>query len=240
MEKLTGNLSGQANELIRMENVEKNYAVGESIVRALAGVNLKVQSGDFIAVVGKSGSGKSTLMNMIGALDIPSRGKIYLDSNNIASMRESALAQLRGKRIGFVFQNFNLIPTLTAKENVALPMLFQGIEKSKRLRIAEAILKKVGLSDRMQHLPSQLSGGQSQRVVIARALANNPEIILADEPTGNLDSKTGEEILKILIALNREGKTIIVVTHDVNIAKYAKKILKMKDGRFENVSKNKI
>ncbi len=225
------------NEIIALENVKKEYVIGDSIVKALAGINTRIKQGEFIAIVGPSGSGKSTMMNMIGALDIPTEGKIYLDNRNIAAMHESDLAQIRGKKIGFIFQNFNLIPTLTAKENVALPMLFQGIGKAERLERAEELLNKVGLGNRMEHYPNELSGGQRQRVSIARALANNPEVILADEPTGNLDTKTGEEILNLFLELNKEGTTIIIVTHELSIARKAQKVLKMKDGRFENERK---
>jgi len=226
------------NEIIRLENVEKEYFIGTNVVRALAGASLKVKKGDFIAIVGPSGSGKSTMMNMIGALDVPSKGEIYLEDKNIAVMTESELAQIRGRKIGFVFQNFNLIPTLTAKENVSLPMIFQGVNKVDREDRADDLLRKVGLGDRMDHLPGELSGGQKQRVAIARALANNPELILADEPTGNLDSKTGEDIMKLFKNLNKDGTTVVLITHDINVAKNAGKVLKMKDGRFENGKSN--
>src|SRR3989344_117733 len=226
------------NEIIRLENVEKEYFIGTNVVRALAGASLKVKKGDFIAIVGPSGSGKSTMMNMIGALDVPSKGEIYLEDKNIAVMTESELAQIRGRKIGFVFQNFNLIPTLTAKENVSLPMIFQGVKKADREDRADDLLRKVGLGDRMDHLPGELSGGQKQRVAIARALANNPELILADEPTGNLDSKTGEDIMKLFKNLNKDGTTVVLITHDINVAKNAGKVLKMKDGRFENGKSN--
>ena len=222
------------NEIIKLEKVHKEYLMGDSRIKALDGVDTIVKKGDFIAIVGPSGSGKSTMMNMVGALDIPTLGKIFLDEKNIASMRESELAQIRGKKIGFIFQTFNLIPTLTAMENVALPMLFQKVPREERNERAKQLLEKVGLGDRMEHLPSELSGGQRQRVAIARALANDPDVILADEPTGNLDSKTGKEILEMFIKLNKEGKTIIIVTHDEDVAKHAGKVLKMKDGRLDN------
>ena len=220
--------------IIRLEKVERDYNVGDSLVRALAEITVFINKGEFIAITGPSGSGKSTLMNMVGALDIPTSGEIYLDDKNIAHLHESDLAQIRGRKIGFVFQTFNLIPTLTAKENVALPMLFQGVPREERLKRAEELLEKVGLGERMEHLPNELSGGQRQRVAIARALSNDPEIILADEPTGNLDSKTGKEIINLFKRLNKEGKTIIVVTHDLDIASEASKILKIKDGQIEN------
>ncbi len=229
----------QKQEIIKLESIEKDYSIGNTIVKALAGINLSIKKGEFIAIIGPSGSGKSTIMNMIGALDIPTKGRIFLDNKNIAHLTESELAQIRGRKIGFVFQNFNLIPTLTAKENVALPMLFQGKNKKERLKKSEEILEIVGLSERAEHLPNELSGGERQRVAIARALANNPELILADEPTGNLDSKTGKEIINLFLKLNKKGKTIILVTHNQEIASQAHKILKMKDGRIENAKTRK-
>jgi len=221
------------NEIIKLQNVHKDYFMGDSIIRALDGVDASIKKGDFIAITGPSGSGKSTMMNMVGALDLASKGEIFLDGKDIEHLEESELAQIRGRKIGFVFQTFNLIPTLNALENVMLPMLFQGISREKRNERGKELLKKVGLSDRMYHLPSELSGGQRQRVAIARALANDPEVILADEPTGNLDSKTGQDILEMFIKLNKEGKTIIVITHDSDIAKKARKVLKMRDGRLD-------
>jgi len=218
---------------LKLENIHKNYEMGDSTVRALNGVDLEIKQGDFVAIIGPSGSGKSTMMNMVGALDLATQGNIYLDGINIEHLHESKLAQIRGKKIGFIFQQFNLIPTLTALENVMLPMLFQEVKKTEREKRAKELLEKVGLTNRMNHLPAELSGGQRQRVAIARALANNPEIILADEPTGNLDSKTGKEILQMFIELNNQGKTIIIVTHDNEIAKKAKKIIRLKDGRIE-------
>lgn len=227
------------NEIIKLNDVHKEYLMGEDRINALDGVSVSVKKGDFIAIIGPSGSGKSTMMNMIGALDIPTKGEIFLDEKNIANLHESDLAQIRGRKIGFIFQTFNLIPTLTAKENIALPMLFQGIQKEERMEKAEELLEKVGLKDRMEHLPSELSGGQRQRVAIARALANNPDVILADEPTGNLDSKTGKEILELFIKLNNDGKTIIIVTHDEDVAKHASKVLKMKDGKLSGEKNGK-
>jgi len=227
----SGNLKMQTQ--LKLENIHKNYEMGDSTVRALNGVDLEIKQGDFVAIIGPSGSGKSTMMNMVGALDLATQGNIYLDGINIEHLHESKLAQIRGKKIGFIFQQFNLIPTLTALENVMLPMLFQEVKKTEREKRAKELLEKVGLTNRMNHLPAELSGGQRQRVAIARALANNPEIILADEPTGNLDSKTGKEILQMFIELNNQGKTIIIVTHDNEIAKKAKKIIRLKDGRIE-------
>ena len=221
------------NEIIKLQDVKKEYLMGDSTINALDGVNVAINKGDFIAIIGPSGSGKSTMMNMVGALDMPTSGKIFLDGKNVAQMHESDLAQIRGRKIGFIFQTFNLIPTLTALENVSLPMMFQGTGKKERTRKAMELLEKVGLGDRENHLPSELSGGQRQRVAIARSLANNPDVILADEPTGNLDSKTGKEILELFVELNKEGKTIIIVTHDDDVAKKARKVLKMKDGKLD-------
>ena len=220
-------------EIIRLNEVCKNYQMGETIVQAACGINLTINKGDFVAIVGPSGSGKSTMMNLVGALDLASKGNIYLGGIDIEHVSESELAQIRGRKIGFVFQTFNLIPTLTAVENVALPMMFQGTSREERLEKAKNLLIKVKLGHRLTHLPGELSGGERQRVAIARALANNPDVILADEPTGNLDSKTGEEILDMFINLNKEGKTIIMVTHDNNLAKKAKRIVKIRDGRIE-------
>lgn len=221
--------------IIELKDVWKIYNEGEeNQVIALKDINLHVRKGDFIAVMGPSGSGKSTGMNLIGSLDIPTRGSIFLDNHNISHLSESDLAQVRGRRIGFIFQQFNLINNLTAKENVMLPMMFQGIDEFEREKRAEDLLKMIELENRMDHYPSELSGGQQQRVAIARALANNPEVILADEPTGNLDSKTGEFVMEFLEGLNRkEGKTVIIVTHDLNLINYAKRIIYIKDGRIE-------
>lgn len=217
--------------IIKLENVWKTYKMGDVEVNALRGLNLEVKSDEFISIMGPSGSGKSTCVNMIGCLDIPTKGEIYLDGKNIAHLGESALAQIRGKKIGFIFQQFNLIPTLTAKENVMLPMIFQGLSHHKRLKRAEYLLKLVQLEDRMDHHPGQLSGGQQQRVAIARSLANDPDVILADEPTGNLDSKTGKAMLDFLCHMHkREKKTIIMVTHDANLAGCADRTAYLKDG----------
>lgn len=221
-------------EIIKLEEVSKEYKMGELVVEALKEVSLEIKKGDFVSIVGPSGSGKSTIMNMIGALDLPTKGSIFLDGINIKNLNESELAQVRGKKIGFVFQTFNLIPTLTALENVMLPMMFQNVDIMTRREKAESILKDIGLEHRFNHLPNELSGGERQRVAIARALANNPDVILADEPTGNLDSKRGKEIAEMFVKLNKDGKTIILVTHDSEIAKYSKKIYNLKDGRIVN------
>jgi putative ABC transport system ATP-binding protein len=223
--------------IIELKNVCKKYQMGNEVVHALEGIDVQIKKGDFVVMTGPSGSGKSTMMNMVGALDLASCGSIYLDNQDIEKMEESELAQVRGKKIGFVFQTFNLIPTLTALGNVALPMIFHGIPKEEREERARNLLKQVKLEHRMNHLPNELSGGERQRVAIARALANNPEVILADEPTGNLDSKTGLEIMNMLKELNKQGKTIILVTHDLNLIKYGNKIIKLKDGKIVDNNK---
>jgi len=220
-------------EIIKLENVWKTYTTGEVKVNALQGVNLSIKKGDFIAIQGPSGSGKSTMLNMIGSLDFPTKGKVLLKNKNIARLGDSKLAQIRGEQIGFIFQQFNLLEALTAKENVMLPMVFQDIAKQEMSKRSETILTKMGLGEKLENKPTQLSGGQQQRVAISRALANNPEVILADEPTGNLDSKTGSNVIHLLKQLNKEGKTIVMITHDDKIAKQAKKIIKIKDGKIE-------
>jgi len=217
--------------LINLSNVEKIYQLDEVEIPAINGISLSVNKGDFVALMGPSGSGKSTAMHLVGCLDTPTKGEIFLGEHNISHLSESDLAQIRGKRIGFIFQTFNLIPSLTALENVALPMTFQGVSRTNKIEKAKDVLKLVGLQDRMSHLPSQLSGGQRQRVAIARSLINDPEIILADEPTGNLDTKTGDEIMKILKDLNRKGKTIILVTHNPELTNLANKVINLRDGK---------
>ena len=217
--------------LISLENVEKTYQLGETTVNALRGSDVKIEEGEFIAVMGPSGSGKSTLMNMIGALDQPTAGEVKIDDDNIKGMSEDGLALLRSKKIGFVFQEFNLINSMNAWQNVALPMIFRGKPKKERRERAFELLERVGLGDRKEFNPSELSGGQRQRVSIARALANDPEIILADEPTGNLDTETGKSIMDLLTELNQQGKTIVMVTHDPNDAEYADRIIEIIDGK---------
>ena len=222
-------------EVIKLKGVFKIYFEGEeNEVRALSDINLEINKGEFVAIMGPSGSGKSTGMNLIGSLDIPTRGKVFLEGKDISSLEESDLAQLRGKKIGFIFQQFNLISNMTALENVMLPMMFQGVKEHERLNKAESLLKLINLENRMDHYPRQLSGGEQQRVAIARALANDPEVILADEPTGNLDSKTGEIVMKFLNQLHKQGKTIIIVTHDKNLAlKHSQIIYWLKDGQIQ-------
>ncbi len=225
-------------KVIELKNVSKYYEMGENTVKALDGITITVEKGDFVAIMGPSGSGKSTAMNLVGSLDLPTQGSIYLDGKDISHLEESELAQIRGRKIGFIFQSFNLIPNLTTKENVMLPMLFQNLDKDSREKKAEELLALVELQDRMDHYPNQLSGGQQQRVAIARALANDPEVILADEPTGNLDTKTGEKVMEFLSGLNKKGRTIIMVTHDpARALAHAKTIYWIKDGQVEKVTK---
>jgi putative ABC transport system ATP-binding protein len=224
--------------VIQLRDVRKYYYMGDSVVKAVDDIDVDIETGDFVAIMGPSGSGKSTTMNLVGSLDLPTKGSIFLDGINISTLDESDLSQIRGKKIGFIFQSFNLIPNLTAKENVMLPMLFQDEDQEEREAVAEKLLKQVGLGDRIDYYPNQLSGGQQQRVAIARSLSNDPEIILADEPTGNLDTKTGENVLDFLQDLNKKGKTIIMITHDPDIAKlHARTIYWIKDGKIERITK---
>ena len=226
-------------EIIELKDVAKHYEMGENIVKALDGIDIKINKGEFVAIIGPSGSGKSTAMNLVGSLDRQTKGSIFLDKRDVSHFSESELAQFRGKKIGFIFQSFNLIPNLTAKENVTLPMIFQGTDKYEREERANKILALVDLAERMDHYPNQLSGGQQQRVAIARALANDPEIILADEPTGNLDSKTGEKVMDFLKELNKKGKTIILITHDKELAEQADTVYYIVDGKINSVKKSK-
>ena len=220
------------SKAIELKDVWKTYKMGKIQIHAINEVNLTIYKGEFIVITGTSGSGKSTMMHLIGCLDIPSQGSVFLEDKNIRSLSKSQIAKIRGKKIGFIFQQFNLLPTLSALHNVMLPMemvdVLEDIAKSR----AESLLAILGLEDRMHHKPKELSGGQQQRVAIARSLANDPEIILADEPTGNLDSKTGQFVMDFLGKLNKEGKTIILITHDLNLVRYAKRIVKIKDGEI--------
>ena len=226
--------------VIELKNVCKYYRMGRSIVRAVDNASLEIKEGEFVAIMGPSGSGKSTMMNLIGSLDVPTRGKIFLDGQDISTFSESDLAQIRGKKIGFIFQSFNLINNLTAKENVMVPMMFQGQPPDERDFRATNLMDVVDLKDRMHHSPAELSGGQQQRVAIARSLANSPEVILADEPTGNLDTKTGATVMDFLKDLNKKGKTIIMVTHDPDLAKnHAEVVFWLKDGKIEKVTRKK-
>jgi len=225
-------------EVIRLRDVSKHYQMGDSIVKALDHLEFKVYQGEFVAIMGPSGSGKSTAMNLVGSLDMPTHGTIYLDDGDVSELSESNLAQIRGQKIGFIFQSFNLIPNLTVKENVMLPMMFQGISIEERREKAEELLKLVELDDRMGHYPGEISGGQMQRVAIARSLANDPEVVLADEPTGNLDTKTGAIVMEFLEKLHKQGKTIIMVTHDPDLAKkYADIVYWLLDGKLNKVTK---
>ncbi len=217
--------------MIRTENLTKVYRMGDAEVYALHDVNLDIQEGEFIAIIGPSGSGKSTLLNMIGCLDTPTSGAVFIDGINTGKLSENGLAEIRREKIGFIFQQFNLVHTLNALENVALPMFFAGVKRETRLKRAEELLANVGLGDRIYHKPSEMSGGQQQRVAIARALSNDPEVVIGDEPTGNVDTETGNTILDLLEGLNKEGRTVIVVTHDAEIAARAGRTKRMRDGK---------
>lgn len=226
--------------VIELKDVWRTYYLGDNVVHALKGLTLSVKKGEFLAIVGKSGSGKTTAVNQIGCLDSPSEGEVILDGINTSHLSESRLAIIRGKKIGYIFQKFNLIKTLSAQENVELPMIFQNIPTDERKRRAKELLTKLDMGDRLINKPSELSGGQQQRVAIARALANEPEIILADEPTGNLDSKTGIMVMDYLKKLHEEGKTIILVTHDEKLSSYAQRIITLVDGKvIENKENSK-
>lgn len=222
--------------IVSLQDVVKEYQMGENTVEALRGTTVDIAEGEFVAIMGPSGSGKSTLMNMIGALDTPTAGTVEVEGEDISTRSRSALARLRSERVGFVFQQFNLIPTMTALENVALPMLFRGVGRAEREARAHELLEEVGLGDRADHLPKELSGGQQQRVSIARALANDPDIVLADEPTGNLDTDTGDRVMELLERLNNEGKTIILVTHDPHDAEYADRVINITDGIIDDTA----
>ncbi len=221
--------------MIELKNVCKSFKLGDQVVKALGNINFSVRKGEFVAIIGPSGSGKSTMMNILGLLDVADSGEYLLDDLSIKEASDSTLADIRNKKIGFIFQSFNLLPKMNALENVQVPLMYRGISKKESQKKAYEYLEKVGLKGREKHMPSQLSGGQQQRVAIARALIGEPEIILADEPTGALDSKTGHEVMDLLQELNREGQTIILITHDINVANKAKRILKMMDGKLEEV-----
>ena len=221
------------NALISLEKITKTYVLGDQVVNALKGVDLQIFKGEYIALMGPSGSGKSTLMNIIGCLDTPSSGEYWLNHKEVSQMTDASLSEVRNTEIGFVFQTFNLLNRLTAIENVALPLVYAGIPLSERTERAKAVLEKVGLKDRMNHKPNELSGGQRQRVAVARALINNPSLLLADEPTGNLDTKTSYEIMALFDEIHQSGNTIVLVTHEEDIANHAKHIVRMRDGEIE-------
>ena len=226
--------------LIQIEDLCKVYNPGENEVRALDHVSLTVNTGEYVAIIGQSGSGKSTLMNMLGCLDVPSSGEYILNGQNVSRLTDDELSDIRNQEIGFIFQGFNLIPSFTAVENVELPLLYRGIGKRERHELAVKALEKVGLSKRMGHKPSEMSGGQQQRVAIASAIAQPPPVILADEPTGNLDSGSSKEIIQILKELHKEGRTVILITHDNEIAAQAKRVIRIKDGKIERDYENEM
>lgn len=224
--------------LVEIQDISKIYNPGENEVRALDHISLTIQKGEFVAIIGQSGSGKSTLMNMIGCLDVPTEGTYILNGQNVSKLSDNELSDIRNQEIGFIFQGFNLIVNLTAQENVELPLIYRGVPKKERHELSVAALKKVGLAHRMDHRPSEMSGGQQQRVAIARAIAQAPPVILADEPTGNLDSASSMEILDILMQLHAENRTVILITHDNDIAKQAKRVIRIKDGKIERDYEN--
>ena len=224
--------------LVEIQDISKIYNPGENEVRALDHISLTIQKGEFVAIIGQSGSGKSTLMNMIGCLDVPTEGTYILNGQNVSKLSDNELSDIRNQEIGFIFQGFNLIANLTAQENVELPLIYRGVPKKERHELSVAALKKVGLAHRMDHRPSEMSGGQQQRVAIARAIAQAPPVILADEPTGNLDSASSMEIMDILKQLHGENRTVILITHDNDIAKQAKRVIRIKDGKIERDYEN--
>ena len=222
-----------SNPLIKITNIKRDFVLGDEIVYVLKGIDLEINKGEYVALMGPSGSGKSTLMNLLGCLDTPTSGTYILNGKDVSQMHDDDLAEIRNKEIGFVFQTFNLMPRTTALDNVALPMVYAGHSKSERIERATEVLTQVGLNDRMDHKPNQLSGGQRQRVAVARALVNKPSIILADEPTGNLDSKTSVEIMGLFNEIHAQGNTVILVTHEEDIAAYAHRIIRLRDGVIE-------
>jgi putative ABC transport system ATP-binding protein len=227
-----------ADLLIKITNIKRDFPLGNEIVYVLKGIDLEIKKGEYVALMGPSGSGKSTLMNILGCLDTPTSGTYILNGKHVSEMQDDELAGIRNKEIGFVFQTFNLMPRTTALDNVALPMVYAGYSKSERIERASEVLKQVGLDDRMDHKPNQLSGGQRQRVAVARALVNKPSIILADEPTGNLDSKTSVEIMNLFNEIHANGNTVILVTHEEEIAAYAHRIIRLRDGIIESDTQN--
>lgn len=228
-----------SREVLKLQGIRKTYRMGETEVHALGGVDFSVRSGEWLSVIGPSGSGKSTLLHILGLLDKPTEGSMFIDGIDVFKLDDAARSHIRGKKIGFIFQSFHLISSLNAIENVMLPMMFYGVDPAQREERAREALETLGMGDRMHHKPSELSGGQRQRVAIARSLVNNPSILLADEPTGNLDSKSGEEVIKIFEDLHTQGRTIIVVTHDQNIASHGEKVVRIKDGMIERIERGK-
>ncbi|MFD2542011.1 ABC transporter ATP-binding protein [Lacinutrix gracilariae] len=227
------------NNVIEIKNIIRDFKLGTETVHVLKGIDLNIQRGDYVAIMGPSGSGKSTLMNLLGCLDTPTAGSYLLNGQDVSTMSDDQLADIRNKEIGFVFQTFNLLPRTTALDNVALPMVYAGISKTARHKRAAEVLEDVGLADRMDHRPNQLSGGQRQRVAVGRALVNKPSIILADEPTGNLDSKTGEEIMGLFDTIHKAGNTVIMVTHEEEIADHAHRVIRLRDGLIESDTRNR-
>jgi putative ABC transport system ATP-binding protein len=226
--------------IIHLENIIKNYYLGRQVIEVLKGISLDISKGEYVALMGPSGSGKSTLMNILGCLDSPTAGRYILNNKDVSTMSDNDLAEVRNQEIGFVFQQFNLLPRLTAAENVALPLVYAGIPKKQRMEKALMVLDKVGLADRSHHRPNEMSGGQNQRVAIARALVNDPSIILADEPTGNLDSKTSHEIMEIFGKIHQAGNSVVLVTHEEDIAHYARRIIRLRDGLIESDKRNEV
>jgi len=231
-------MASMNNEVIRLVDITRHFKVGLEVVQALRGVSTVIQKNEFVALMGASGSGKSTLMNLVGCLDTPTSGQYFLSGHDVSKLDDNELAEIRNKEIGFIFQTFNLLPRSTALENVMLPLVYAGISKADRIEKATKALEAVGLSDRMNHKPNELSGGQRQRVATARALVNNPSLILADEPTGNLDSKTSDEIMSLMVQIHKAGNTIVLVTHEESIARYAHRIIRLMDGKILSDEKN--
>lgn len=226
--------------IIQLQNIKKTYQLGNQIINALDGVDLEIKKNEYVALMGPSGSGKSTMMNILGCLDVPSQGSYILNQKDVSQLNDDQLAHIRNKEIGFVFQTFNLLPRLSALENVVLPLIYAGKSSKERIEKGKHVLEIVSLADRMHHKPNELSGGQRQRVAIARALVNNPSIILADEPTGNLDTKTSEEIMSIFDSIQAEGNTVILVTHEEDIAQYAHRVVRLRDGKIEKDERIKL